>query len=112
MPGFDRTGPMGAGSMTGGGRGLCGAGGLSRPSAPSGFRMGGARGFGRGMARGRRLGRGLGYGRRFSSPSSGFFPHLKPLEELDMLKNEAEILKKELDAIGKRIVDLETAPSA
>jgi hypothetical protein len=112
MPGFDRKGPMGAGSMTGGGRGLCGAGRLSRPSAPSGFRMGGARGFGRGMARGRRLGRGLGYGRRFSSPSSGFFPHLKPLEELEMLKNEAEILKKELDAIGKRIVDLETAPSA
>jgi hypothetical protein len=29
-----------------------------------------------------------------------------------MLKNEAETLKKELDAIGKRIVDLETAPSA
>ena len=24
MPGLDRTGPMGAGSMTGGGRGLCG----------------------------------------------------------------------------------------
>jgi hypothetical protein len=112
MPRLDRTGPVGAGSMTGGGRGLCGAGGLARPSAPGGFRMGGARGFGRGMARGRRLGRGLGYGRRFSSPSSGFFPNLEPLEELEMLKNDTEILKKELDAIGKRIVDLEKAPSA
>ena len=26
MPRLDRTGPMGAGSMTGGGRGLCGRG--------------------------------------------------------------------------------------
>jgi hypothetical protein len=111
MPGFDRTGPMGAGSMTGGGRGLCGPGGLARPSAPKECRMGGARGFGRGMARGRRLDRGLGYGRRFGSPSSGFFPNLTPLEELEMLKNEAEILKKELNAIGKRIMDLEKAPS-
>ncbi|MGA9535634.1 MAG: DUF5320 domain-containing protein [Desulfobacterales bacterium] len=112
MPGFDRTGPMGAGSMTGGGRGLCGPGGLARPPAPRGFRMGGARGFGRGMGKGRGLGRGLGYGRRFSSPSSGFFPNLKPLEELKMLKNEAEILKKELDVIDQRIVALEKAPSA
>lgn len=112
MPGLDRTGPMGAGSMTGGGRGLCGPGGYSRPSSPRGFHMGGNRGFGRGMGRGRGLGRGLGYGRRFGSPSSGFFPNLKPLEELEMLKNEAEIIKKELDAIGQRIVDLEKAHSA
>ena len=39
-------------------------------------------------------------------------PHLKPLEELEVLKNDAEILKKELDAIGKRIVDLEKTPAA
>ena len=112
MPGLDRTGPMGAGSMTGGGRGLCGPCGLTRPSAPRGFCMGGGLGFGRGMGKGRGWGRGLGYGRRFSSPSSGFFPNLKLTEELVMLKNEAENLKKELDAIGQRIVDLEKAPSA
>ncbi len=29
-----------------------------------------------------------------------------------MLKNDAEDLKKELDAIGKRIVDLEKVPAA
>ena len=102
MPGFDRTGPMGAGSMTGGGRGLCGPEGLSRPSATRGFRMGGGRGFGRG----------LGYGRGFGSPWGGFFPAAKPAEELEVLKSEAEYLKKELEAIGKRIVELEKAPSA
>jgi hypothetical protein len=112
MPGFDRTGPMGAGSMTGGGRGLCGLGGFSRLSAPRGFRMGGGRGFGRGMGRGRGSGRGLGYGRGFGSMESRFLSNVKPAEELEVLKNESEHLKKELEAIGKRIVELEQAPSA
>jgi hypothetical protein len=112
MPGLDRTGPMGAGSMTGGGRGLCGAGGLSRRSAHREYRMGGGRGFGRGMGRGRGFGRGLGYGRGFGLPENRFFSNVTPAEELEMLKNDAENLKKELDAIGNRIVELEKAPSA
>ena len=112
MPGFDRTGPMGAGSMTGGGRGLCGPGGLSRPSAPGGFRMGGGRGFGRGMGRGRGPGRRLGYGRGFGSPWGGFFLGAKPAEELEVLKSEAEHLKNELDAIEKRTGELNTAAPA
>ena len=112
MPGLDRTGPMGAGSMTGGGRGFCGPEGLSRPSATRGFRKVGGRGFGRGMGRGRGFGRGLGYGRGFGSPWGGFFPAAKPAEELEVLKSEAKYLKKELEAIGKRIVELEKAPSA
>lgn len=106
MPGFDRTGPMGAGSMTGGGRGLCGAARFSRPPAPGGCRMGGGRGFGRGMGRGR------GFGRGFALQGSGFSRHAEPTKELEMLKNEAEFLTKELDTIGKRIVELEKAPSA
>jgi prefoldin subunit 5 len=43
---------------------------------------------------------------------SRFFSDLTPAEELKMLKTEAENLNKELDAIGKRIVELEKAPSA
>ena len=112
MPGFDRTGPMGAGSMTGGGRGLCGTGDLSHPSAHREFRMGGSRGFGRGMRRCRGFGRGLGYGRGFGSPENRFFSNVTPAGELAMLKNDAEHLKKELEAIGKRIVELEKTPSA
>jgi hypothetical protein len=111
MPGLDRTGPMGAGSMTGGGRGLCGAGGLSRRSVHREFRMGGGRGFGRGMGRCRGFGRGLGSGRGFGTESRYFY-HFTPAGELKMLKNDAENLKKELEAIGKRIVELEKAPSA
>ena len=103
---------MGAGSMTGGGRGPCGTGDLSRPSAHREFRMGGGRGFGRGMRRGRGLGRGPGYGRCFGSPENRLFSNVTPAGELAMLKNDAENLKKDLDTIGKRIVELEKAPSA
>jgi hypothetical protein len=77
-----------------------------------GFRMGGGRGFGRGMGRCRGFGRGLGYGRGFGSPESRFVSNVTPVAELEMLKNNAENLKKELDAIGKRIVELEKTPSA
>ena len=112
MPGLDRTGPVGAGSMTGGGRGLCGPGGLSRPSAHGGIRMGGGRGFGRGLRRGRGFDRDFGYGRGFGSSENRFFSNVSPAGELEMLKNDAENLKKDLDTIGKRIVELEKAPSA
>jgi hypothetical protein len=74
--------------------------------------MGGGRGFGRGMGRGRGFDRGLGYGRGFGLPENRFFSNVTPAEELEMLKNDAENLKKELDAIGNRIVELEKAPSA
>jgi hypothetical protein len=74
--------------------------------------MGGGRGFGHGMGRGRGFGRGLGYGRCFSLPGNRFFSNVSPARELEMLKNDAENLKKELEAIGKRIVELEKAPSA
>jgi len=49
MPGFDGTGPNGAGPMTGGARGYCVAG-AGVGGAPRGFARGG--GFGRGGGRG------------------------------------------------------------
>lgn len=51
MPGFDRTGPEGKGSMTGRGMGPC------NPNAPKGFGRGRGRGLGRGIGRG--FGRGV-----------------------------------------------------
>ncbi len=48
MPGFDRTGPLGQGPMTGGGFGRCGQGGA---------------GLGAGLGRGMGAGRGRGFGR-------------------------------------------------
>ena len=73
MPGFDGTGPMGMGPMTGRGRGPCrfymGAPWYGpvwgRPAPWFGPWRGFCRGFGRGMGRGfgRRLGRGFGWRR-------------------------------------------------
>jgi hypothetical protein len=112
MPGFDRTGPFGAGPMTGGARGFCNP-------ATTGYRSSfyGGMGFGRGMGLGRgfrggmgqamRGGFGRGYGWNayaYASPS----PYaMDSAGELYMLKAQAESFKKALDAINKRMAGLE-----
>ena len=109
MPGFDRSGPMGLGPMTGGRRGLC------NPAA-TGYdnRFVGTFGFGRrmGFGRGFRGGFGRGMGRAFGwkgwyQPS--YYPAYaqSPEEELDMLKAEANSVKNSLDMINRRIAELE-----
>jgi len=78
MPGFNGTGPSGAGPMTGRGMGRCGYG-ASR---------GAGRGwFGRGF---RRIGQGLGYG--FRRPWT-------KAEEKEALDEEEGVLKEELARI-------------
>ena len=55
MPGGDRTGPMGQGPMTGGGRGYCTGGNFAGAGyGGRGFYGGGGRGFGFGGGRGYR----------------------------------------------------------
>jgi len=61
MPGFDRTGPRGAGPRSGWGRGPCGRG------------MGFGRGFGRGF--------GAGWGPVEEIPEQGLLARLAALEE-------------------------------
>ena len=115
MPGFDRTGPMGQGPMTGGGRGRCNPAGYGTP-AWTGGGLGYGRGFGRGRGRGARgpYGRGGGFGRgyrwfqRFDPPTAA----PDPATEVEMLKSEAEYLKQSLDAIQRRIGDLESGEPA
>jgi hypothetical protein len=81
MPGFNGTGPAGAGPMTGWGRGYCNPSGRafapayarSRSYAPStGFGRGlrQARGFGPGLGLGWSRGYGQGFGRRRLYPAS------------------------------------------
>jgi hypothetical protein len=119
MPGFDGTGPMGAGSMTGGARGFCNpayAGYGRGYGRGRGFR----RGFGPGLGWGRGYGRGFG-GRAFypdwgtgyapaSSPSYGPWygnPYgMNPQDELHMLRDEADAIKSDLEGITKRIQEL------
>jgi hypothetical protein len=124
MPGFDGTGPMGAGPMTGGARGYCNpAGGVYRPAFGQGFWYG--RGFGRGRGfgagfgagygRGRGYGRGFGYGLPYpvrggwyGTAYSNPYPYpMEPSEEINMLRAEADAMKSGLDEIRRRIEELE-----
>jgi len=106
MPGFDRSGPYGAGSMTGGGRGLCNPANVNRGTqVAAGFGSGFGRRFmcgGSGMRRGFG-GRGLGWNQPV------FFGYNAPdaAGEIEMLKNQADYAKNSLDAIHKRMAELE-----
>ena len=119
MPGFDGTGPQGAGSMTGGARGYCNPG-FRRSSFAYGRGYGMGRGF-RGSA-GSFAGWGRGYGRGIGrrgvfAPVGGWYgpanpyvdPYtMKPEDELNMLKDDAAAIKNDLDAINKRIEEIES----
>lgn len=94
MPGFDRTGPMGQGPMTGGGFGQCG----------------GARRVAQGWGQG--LGRGRGRGRRFAGQAGYYGPvwqqvNAASYDEAGDLKARADELKSELEAITARLEALE-----
>jgi hypothetical protein len=102
MPGFDGTGPLGQGAMTGGGFGYCGSG--RRP----GYGLGG-----RGPGRGRRLGRGMGsgYGYRRPIESYGWTRTVGSKTELAGLEREADDLKGYLKDLEARMAELRK-PSA
>lgn len=103
MPGFDGSGPFGAGSMTGRGRGLCNP--VNRDVA-----------FQRG--RGRGIGRGLGFRQGFMG---NYEPNLNmnnPYDwyrvdpsdktgEIDLLKAEALTLRDTIERIERKIQRLE-----
>lgn len=119
MPGFDGRGPMGAGPMTGGGRGFCnparnnaGFAGGSRPGRAAGFGrgLGLRRGCGFGFGRGAGFVRGLGPAAYY--PTGGYSPGYggyaaSPQDEAANLRREAENMKQELDAVNRRIEELE-----
>jgi len=99
MPGRDRTGPMGAGPRTGRGMGFCS--GSQQPDLAdqtAGFQ--GRLGFGRGGA-------GRGWRHRFYATGiPGWVPPTQEQETAD-LKAQADLLKTQLDAIQKRLKELE-----
>lgn len=80
MPAFDRTGPLGQGSLTGRGFGSCGLG--------LGWR--------------RRFGPGRGLGRYFGWN----WPQTKK-EQLEALKEYKEALREELEDVGKEEKELQ-----
>ena len=94
MPRGDRTGPQGMGPMTGRAMGQCAgnnASGNVNGPATGGFGRG--RGLGRGFGRG--FGRGAAYGYPQQSMTAG--------QELEMLRNQANILQQEMNAVQKNI---------
>lgn len=129
MPGFDGTGPAGAGPMTGGARGYCNPSGYARYGR--GYGMGYGRGygmgrgfrggFGPGPGWGRGFGRGYGRGGAYYPPGGWYGPAyntpygdpytMKPEDEINILKDEAAAIKNDLDAINKRIEEIESQSS-
>jgi len=109
MPGFNGTGPAGAGPMTGGGRGYC-------TGVDSGFQPGyGRQGFGRGYG----AGRGRGYRRGFratgaypmgNAPQYNVPDNMNSVDELRMLRAQADQIRSALDNIQKRMDELNPTP--
>ncbi len=103
MPRFDGTGPFGQGPM-GRGLGPCGAG--RRTGFGTGYGCG-FRGFGSPPDWNRpRWGRGFGMAGNMPQWSRGVS---EPQDEVQFLKQQASYLQNELDAIQKRLTELESA---
>jgi hypothetical protein len=115
MPGFDSTGPMGFGPMTGGRRGFCGIPHSGYGTGNRWFMSRGGRGW-----RNRFYATGLpGWARASDvTPAAGWVnpwaasPYgtgLTSQQEMEVLKEEAETLQKNLEEINERISTLEKA---
>ncbi len=101
MPGFDRTGPEGAGPMTGGGWGWCGRRtGRMWPEGGSGL----------GLGRGFRRGFGGGFGRRGAGRRYWFDYPVAAGPERISVDEELSALKRHLEAINARVEALTRKP--
>ncbi|MEJ2662021.1 MAG: DUF5320 domain-containing protein [Desulfobacteraceae bacterium] len=122
MPRGDRTGPMGMGAMTGRAAGYCagyGAPGYAHFVPEPGFgpdfgRGARSRGFGGGRGwRNRFFATGLTGWQRFGGYAAPYWypaPYVRqpdPEVEKQVLKNHAEALQAEVDAIKKRLSEIE-----
>lgn len=105
MPRGDRTGPMGAGPMTGRAAGAC-AGSAAPGIANFGRGRGCGMGFGGGGGRG--LGRGLGRG--WAAPMAGAVAPTGD-QELAVLKQQSQQLKTDMELIQSRIQELQNKPN-
>ena len=134
MPGGDGTGPAGMGPMTGRAAGYC-AGysvpGYMNPIPGRGWGFGYGRGYGRGRGFRRGFGPGPGGGRGYGRGFGGraFYPAwgagygpaygpmygdpygMSPEDELQMLRNEEDAIRSDLEDINKRIEELESKSS-
>ncbi len=112
MPGLNRTGPMGAGAMTGGRRGLCNP---TNTEYGEGYGVNYSRGLGRGrrFQGGRQDDRGYGFGRGrafqrqpVDDPINVQNLEMDIKDEVNILKTQADSMQNALDLINKRIASL------
>lgn len=99
MPGFDGTGPIGRGPMTGGTRGYCGA---SKRFSDRSFNR---RNPGSEFQNGRR--RRNGYRNMMQAPRTSGRMEFGATGNLNFLKNRVTILREALNDISRRVRDLE-----
>ena len=92
MPGLDRTGPMGMGSKTGWGRGLCGG---NANAAGGGF------GFGRGRGRGR--GRRWAQGGGWYGPDPQVPAAADNQQQMDWIQSQIQVLTQALEDLKNQI---------
>lgn len=112
MPGFNGTGPFGAGPKTGEGFGTC----APSPAANEPYPRGTGRGAGRAMG-GRGLQRGFRGGGRGARCwlGAGYYGALSAnhppaaTDEAVFLKSEADQLKARLDAVERRMAELDSS---
>ena len=101
MPGYDRTGPMGAGPMTGRGMGYCN----SYPGASR--RPGTGRGFGRGRLFWGRPGFARAQPAGYAPVQYAPAPEYTREDEIADLRAEKELAQRELESIKQRLSELE-----
>lgn len=113
MPGFDGSGPRGAGPMTGGRRRICGRAGAATnlPVDGSGYGYGRGMGFRRGYGRGRGYAFGPAFGRVPYPQAYGTGYPASKTDEKEMLRADADAMRQSLDAIQGRITELEKESS-
>ena len=124
MPGGDGTGPGSMGPMTGRAAGYCAGypvpGFMNHIGGRLGLGLGRGRGMGMGMGRGMgrrpfygmpygQAGYGMPYGQAPYMGAYPYAPELNPKQEMDMLKDQAGILKQQSEDIQNRISTLEKA---
>ncbi len=106
MPNGNGTGPNGLGQMTGRGLGFCADNSVSGSANSVG-----GRGMGMGRGQGRGVGRGCGFGRGFGRQGAVMTPSMPTItdeQQLQNLKQQAELIQNNLSQISEQIEKLES----